>query len=303
MIETTEQLLARGWSYAEIRQRVRDGALHRLARGSYSDQNPARLNPDERHLQLVTGLYGGLTEGSVLSHASAGVLHGLWLPVEQLTRVHVARPGARDSQGRRVHIHPLPECAVVDPVQRLGSEPARMTDLCTTTLALVSTLELPAAVAVADSALRQGLDRQAALDVVSGWKPRPGRRRARLALEFANERSESAGESRSRWLMHELGLPAPVLQQEFANENGEWIARADFWWPEQGVIGEFDGKVKYGRLLKPGQRIEDIIEAERERERALQNLGHWVTRWTWRTLDVPSEFAKQLRRALARGPR
>ena len=303
MIETTEQLLARGWTYAEIRQRVRDGALHRLARGSYSDQNPAQLTAEERHLQLVAGLRAGLAESSVLSHASAGVLHELWLPAEQLTRVHVARRDARDSQGRRVHIHPLAERAGVEILQQADDPPIQLTDLLTTTLALVSTLDLPAAVAVADSALRKGLDRAVALAAVAEWKPRPGRRRARLALEFADKLSESAGESRSRWLMHELGLPAPVLQQDFANDDGQWIARVDFWWPEQGVIGEFDGRVKYGRLLRPGQRIEDVIEAERERERALQNLGHWVTRWMWRSLDVPSEFRRQLRRALARGRR
>jgi hypothetical protein len=27
-------------------------------------------------------------------------------------------------------------------------------------------------------------------------------------------------------------------------------------------VGEFDGKTKYGRLLKPGQRIEDVIFKE-----------------------------------------
>ncbi len=303
MIETTEDLLARGWTYGEIRDKVRAGALHRLARGRYSDTNPALLSEDERHLQLLAALRPGLADGSVFTHATAGVLHGLWLPSSELTRVHVTRPGTHRSVGRRVQIHAFPDAGDLTTLQQPDGEPVEVTDLLTTTLALVTTLAIPAAVAVADSALRAGLDRDTALAEVARWKTRPGRRRARLALEFADRLSESAGESRSRWLMHELGLPAPVLQQEFTNDDGEWIGRTDFWWPEHGVIGEFDGKVKYGRLLRPDQRIEDVIQAERERERALQNLGHWVVRWVWRSLEAPAEFAKPLTRALARGRR
>jgi hypothetical protein len=33
------------------------------------------------------------------------------------------------------------------------------------------------------------------------------------------------------------------------------------------TVGEFDGKIKYGRLLKPGQRIEDLIFEECEKTR------------------------------------
>jgi hypothetical protein len=35
---------------------------------------------------------------------------------------------------------------------------------------------------------------------------------------------------------------------------GNLIGITDFGWPRRGLVGEFDGKVKYGRLphLKPG---------------------------------------------------
>ena len=35
------------------------------------------------------------------------------------------------------------------------------------------------------------------------------------------------------------------------------MARPDFWWEERGLAGEFDGMVKYGRLLRPGQSVEE----------------------------------------------
>ena len=34
---------------------------------------------------------------------------------------------------------------------------------------------------------------------------------------------------------------------------GHFIARVDFAWPELGIFVEFDGKVKYESLLKPGR--------------------------------------------------
>jgi len=44
------------------------------------------------------------------------------------------------------------------------------------------------------------------------------------------------------------------------------------------TVGEFDGKIKYGRLLKPGQRIEDEIFEEKLREDAVRDLGLQVVR-------------------------
>ena len=34
--------------------------------------------------------------------------------------------------------------------------------------------------------------------------------------------------------------------------DGRLIGYVDFGWPEQRTVGEFDGRVKYGRGLTPG---------------------------------------------------
>jgi hypothetical protein len=52
-------------------------------------------------------------------------------------------------------------------------------------------------------------------------------------------------------------------------------------WKEQRTIGEFDGKIKYGRLLKPGQSIEEVLFEEKRREDALRDLGWQIVRWLW----------------------
>jgi hypothetical protein len=82
---------------------------------------------------------------------------------------------------------------------------------------------------------------------------RPGSPAARRVVAFADERSASPGESRSRVALRNAGLPRPVLQREVHGRSGLWLACTDFGRPELRRVGEFGGKAKYGRLLKPGQ--------------------------------------------------
>jgi hypothetical protein len=82
----------------------------------------------------------------------------------------------------------------------------------------------------------------------------------------------------------EEGLPAPELQHEILGPGGRVLARVDFCWEGKRTIGEYDGKIKYGRLLRPGQRIEDVIFDEKVREDALRDLGWQIVRWLWRDL-------------------
>ena len=51
------------------------------------------------------------------------------------------------------------------------------------------------------------------------------------------------------------------------------VGRCDFGWPKVKVLGEFDGKKKYGELLRrPGQTAEDVLIDEKRRE----VRGKWV---------------------------
>ena len=67
------------------------------------------------------------------------------------------------------------------------------------------------------------------------------------------------------------------------------MARVDFAWPELGVFVEFDGKVKYEALLKPGRvsrRMWSIREKRRE-ERIVELTGWTCIRVTWSDLENP----------------
>ena len=82
------------------------------------------------------------------------------------------------------------------------------------------------------------------------------------------------------------------------------MGRCDFGWPDLGVLGEFDGKKKYGELLRrPGQTAEDVLVDEKRREDRLRALGWTVVRWMWSDLYRPEVLIQQLRAALSRGHR
>jgi hypothetical protein len=128
----------------------------------------------------------------------------------------------------------------------------------------------------------------------------PGIRAARRVVEFLDVRSESAGESMSRVRLVEEGLPRPDLQQEIFGPGGRLIARVDFYWKEHTTVGEFDGKTKYGRLLKPGQRIEDVVFQEKLWEDAVRDLGLQVIRWISSDLYRAGVLREGVFRAFAR---
>ncbi len=126
---------------------------------------------------------------------------------------------------------------------------------------------------------------------------------ARRVASFIDAGAESVGESYSRIVLHRVGLPVPRLQFPVRDRSGITVARADFGWEQQRTLGEFDGKIKYGRLLPPNELAGDAVFREKVREDLLRDLGWEVVRWTWDDLDRPAIVAERLRRAFARGAR
>ncbi len=82
-----------------------------------------------------------------------------------------------------------------------------------------------------------------------------------------------------------------MLQQEFATAHGPY--RVDFWWSQQGVIGEADGRVKY--------TDEDVLWREKRRRDALEELGLRVVRWSWTDVTTHRDDWVRHLRALLMG--
>ena len=288
-----------GLSDGELARLVRRQQLIALQRGAYLEEG-ARSSED-RHRAVVLATVAGLQVPGVVSHASAALLHGLPLFRMPLPKVHVIRrPPASGSGSSRVHLH----------VARLPVEETTtwqgltLTDVTRTVVDVARSASFESAVVVADAALAAKATTPAALSsCLARMGPVPGSRAAARVLAFADGRSESVGESRSRVLFQRIGIPAPQLQVTVGRRDGSMIGRCDFGWEDRGTVGEFDGRIKYGRLLRPGQSAGDAVYEEKLREDELRDTGRQVTRWTWAELGTPEVIADRLLRAFARGTR
>ncbi|HET6392220.1 MAG TPA: hypothetical protein VFG13_05325 [Blastococcus sp.] len=291
--------LADGFSDVELSRLVRRRELVRVQRGTYV-RSPATLPEDAavRHRLITAATVAELRRPGVVSHASAAALHGLPLWGVRLERVHVLRrPPAAGSGSARLHLH----IGRFDDQQLTSVDGIVTTDVTRTVVDVARSESFESAVVTADAALASRRTTPAALaQCLTSMGAIPGSRRAGRVLAFADAASESVGESRSRVLMHRLRLPPPDLQVRVRRPDGSLIGRCDFGWRTQRVLGEFDGKVKYGRLHAPGQNAGDVVFEEKRREDELRDLDWSVARWTWADLVPGTVVEQRLRRALAR---
>ena len=300
-IVTYAGLLSAGYSAAEIRRAVDTGVLTALARGSYTSGASFRASSQEmQHLQRARSRAFG-SPSLAVSHVSAAVLHGLPVPQDALNVVHVTRNGRggsrRDSRSwQHAAVLAAGDVVVVDGVA--------VTTLSRTLVDLARSTPFDIAVTAADVALRTHPQEVSELPwMLTRARHLPGAGAARRALTFADGRAESPGESRTRVVLHRLGLPAPELQCEVFDDRGSFVGRVDLAIPQCGVIIEFDGRVKYGDLLRgrltPGQ----VLAREKQREDQLRELGWSVVRLTWSELADPARVGVRVRAAMARGQR
>jgi hypothetical protein len=299
-VRLTRELSAEGFSPTELSALRRAGDLHRVRRGAYANPPELPTDPVDRHRILLEATLRQMSADAVVSHMSAAVLHGLPTWSQELVRVHLTRD--RDGGGKvRRYTHLYTSALAPEDVVEIGGR--RVTSLARTVVDLSRTLSMAQSVPIGDAALRLGLDRAELCAIAArcvGWS---GIARARRAIEFLDARSESVGESSSRVVLHQTGVPAPQLQVEVFDALGRLVGRADFGWEEYRTLGEFDGRVKYGRLLKPGQTAADAVFEEKRREDALRSMGWEVVRWIWEDLRNPSSQQERLDRAFARGRR
>lgn len=298
---TAGDLIAQGLHPNEVRALVRRGTLTRLRHGSYL---LGPLDPDEddpggylAHRRLIDASLQHLEPGAVLSHGSAAVLHGLPIWRGSITSVNVTRDGNEGGERRRhVHVHKTP--VSLQDITTVGG--IAVTTLARTVADLGRSTPLMESVAMGDQALRAGLGLDDLQRVLRGMKRWPGVRSARTMADLIDVRSESPGESASRVRMMQDGIPEPELQRVILDEHGEFVARVDFAWEERRTVGEFDGAVKYGTLLRPGQTAVDVLEDQDRREDAIRRAGWEIARWGWPQLGQPDEIASRIRAAFRR---
>ncbi|WP_278314583.1 hypothetical protein [Lolliginicoccus levis] len=276
--------------------------LVRLRRGCFVEREAwEKLSVEDQHVARAVDVHRSLRGGgAVISHASAAALWGLPTWGSTLARVHVTRAGTsggRIEQTRHLHIDAL------DPLDITCRHGIEVTTPARTVLDVARTSGIEAGIVTGDAAIHQGLATTAQMRECLGRLPRrQGIQHARETVGLIDGRSESVGESRSRLVLKAEGLPPPVLQPLLFDEGGAMIGRADFLLEER-VVGEFDGRIKYGALLRAGDHPGDVVFREKLREDAIRDAGWTVVRWTWADLADPARLGERVRRSIERARR
>ena len=203
-VHQTNDLRRVGIGPTQLRRMVRDRELERLRRGAYAD--PEVLEQAARHLRLIEATIPQLGGDVILSHASAGIIHGLPVPEALLGQVWVTGQSKGGGHSRPA-LHELKAALLPGDVVGLG--PLKVTSLARTVVDLGRRLRFDDTVVAADAALHAGLDPNSLAEQLDAWPRRRGIGLARKALALADGRSESPGETRSRILMWRAGLASP----------------------------------------------------------------------------------------------
>lgn len=281
---TRQQALAAGHSPAAIRTRLRRREWLDLERGIYVEAKGMRSrDPSGQHALRVAARVLALGGGHAGSRRSASLVLGLPLlgPVPNVPEVVRIgrRPGDRSSS-TAVRIATLPATERVRWRDVESTAPARL--VCD----LARTHGQLEALMVADASLRACLSPLRLATTAARCASWPGGRSIAPVLALADARTDSPLESLTRWVLHRLGLPAPVSQVDVVHRGG-WIARVDFAWPELGVVLEADGMGKYR------QPDDGALVREKRRELALRRAGLEVVRSTWDdALHRPQQLAQ-----------
>lgn len=302
-----------------VRARVRSGLLIRAGRGVYVEAVDGEPEWRERErIALARAMTAArtLTNGAVLSHATAALIHGCWIWKIDPT-VHVTQPRRRNG---RLSPDLVRHCGSLKPSDVTNVNGLAVTTLERTLLDCATTMHPRDALVIADSALRalvrpDRFNRDTCLPALDDVRERllvalrtmskRGRRRARAVVAYSDPFAESPYETVLRWIAISRGLPRPVTQFRVATRKGVFFA--DLGWKlrleagerrlERLVLGEFDGEIKYvpdsdgqGSL----QAASKVLVAEKQREDALREVpGTTIRRFDRRDLrDEAASFAR-----------
>jgi hypothetical protein len=289
-----------GYDDRAIAQMVRGRIWTRFRRGFYAFTDEwSALDDIGRHLVVCRAVLRSLGPAVALSHVSGVVAHGINVWGVPLSRVHVTRldRGAGRHEGDVVHHEGV--CIDGDVVEVNGLRVLRP-ERCVLEAGSRASNEM--ALCMFDSGLhlkRFDPDQLAEChQLLQFW---PNMRHLHIPVRMADGRRESVGESRGTWLFHTSRVPTPVFQYPVHDVDGSLIGVCDWAWPEHEGLGEFDGRVKYGRTLREGQDVGEVVFAEKHREDRMREATRFaMVRIIWTDYDRPRLTAARVERLLRR---
>ncbi len=277
---TTAQAYALGYSREQLRTLVRRRCWSVPRRGVLAVIHPAGDTKVQAALAATAAAL--VRAGSIVSHESAAILHGLPVldlpPVPTLT-IRSGRSGTIDD----VHLYRAPMAA--GQIERWYGVPIASV---ARTAADVARRDRDSGLIVVDSALNEGLtsvaELRAAVEVSTRW---PGNSAAGWVLLHADGRAESPLESLARSRLIIAGLPTPNLQVWIAGTR----ARVDMLYEAERLVIEADGMLKY--------RSPADLRDEKRRQERIERAGYRVIRVMWSDVrDERGEMVQLVARAL-----
>jgi hypothetical protein len=292
-------LLAQGHNDRSIARLVAAGVLVRVRHGAYADKATYDgLDAAGRHGLRARAVTQQAKTRVVLSHVSGLPEYDAPTWGIDLSDVHVTR---KDGKAGRREAGVRQHCGSIlpgDVVERHGLEVMSATRL---SLEVTTVAGVEAGLVVVNHFLHcRATTKEELMERYALMEHWPNTLRTGLVLQWADPRIESVGESRTLHLILRSGLPAPEPQYAITDGSGREVARVDFAWPELGVFLEFDGMVKYEKLLKPGESASAVVVAEKKRESLICRMTGWrCIRITWGDLSRPEATVAYIRAELS----
>jgi len=292
-------LLVLGYDDRALRDRVRAGIWQRIRHGAYVEK-PLWDASDAvgRHRLLARAVLRTAHPSAALTHVSAVIEHGAATWGVDLSEVHVSRPdgvGGRRQAGVAHHGGGLLE-SEIETVHGVRVSGAARSAVELSTMADVESSLVTANWMLA----HEQTSVEEVLEYVDRFQFWPGTLRKHVLRQLLDARNAWPGEARTSYLLWREHLPQAQPQYEVRDAVGNLIGVVDFAWPEFGVFLEFDGRIKYDRLRRPGETLSEVILREKRREEQICAATGWVCiRIGWEDLDRPVTTARRIRALLA----
>lgn len=305
---TRPRLASRGMTQASIAAAVRGGALQKVGRGCYVEQDAwDAANMEARHVMAVVAADMRSVE-AVFSHVSACVLHGLPLVRHLPRRVHTSGKvlNGQVKQSRPDVARHQVDVADDDRMQVAG---IRCTTLARSVADTIRCVPEETAITIVDAAMRRVAwnDARRSYDLETAERFRTevrsklpvggrGVKRARMILELADGRADGPGESITRLYLIQLGYRTPRLQVPVRGPKGVDLL-LDLVLDDVGRVVEFDGRVKYvDPEMRNGRTVEQVVLDEKAREDWVRGVtGMPVVRWGWDAIESADTLRRRLR--------
>jgi len=201
------------------------------------------------------------------------------------------------------HCHLPPRSGIIvhatdllPPIQRTTLQQIPATSIERTLLDLGAVAREVQVAAALDDALRRGLTTMTRLHACLRLTAKRGRRGCGVLRRLLADRVDLATlpnsplETRAYQAIVRSGLPRPELQYEIFDEQGNFVARPDFAWPERRLAVEMDGYQFHSSA--------DRFRSDRARLNRLGRARWKVVFGTWGDADKdPDAFVREVEQA------